>query len=494
MRYGGHWRRSILLLILVLAFGCSSCGVTAALAPPEAVAGRPAVFMEVTRIVESAYWNVDKLNPQTLLKGAAEGLESDLRHHGGSLSFKGQQMVIALNGHTKIIDLPSITSMTEFIHTFVDMHDFLQQYQRSNGKRVPWEYDAIEGMVKVLDHNSAFMPPDVFHEMQEETKGSFGGIGIRIGLEEGEVVILEPIEGTPATRVGLKQGDRIVKIDGHPTKGLTLQEAVRRMRGPVGSRVVLSVARAGAVEPEELSITRAKVDIKTVESRVLDGRIGYLKVRGFQENTQQESERALGRLAQQKIEGLILDLRNNPGGLLSQSVKVCNLFMDEGLLVVYTEGRVRNQNTRFTANGVGQYRHFPLIVLINAGSASGSEIVAGALQDLHKATILGTKSYGKGSVQTIFPLQDGSGLRLTTARYFTPNGRNIDGVGITPDIEVQNSGKDDRQLTTAHAIMKEALAVGNRRKPSRGRGTALIDSGMITDVGRGMMAVPQDIP
>jgi len=217
-------------------------------------------------------------------------------------------------------------------------------------------------------------------------------------------------------------------------------------------------------------------------------------VRGFQETTQQETERALGRMAQQKIEGLILDLRNNPGGLLSQSVKVCNLFMDEGLLVVYTEGRVRNQNTRFTANGVGQYRQSPLIVLINAGSASGSEIVAGALQDLHKATILGTKSYGKGSVQTIFPLQDGSGLRLTTARYFTPNGRNIDGVGITPDIEVQNSGKDDRQLTTAHAIMKEALAVGNRRKPSRGRGTALIDSGMITDVGRGMMAVPQDIP
>jgi carboxyl-terminal processing protease len=274
---------------------------------------------------------------------------------------------------------------------------------------------------------------------------------------------------------------------------LTLQEAVRRMRGPIGSRVVLSIVRTGVLEPEVVSIIRAKVDMKTVDSRVLDGRIGYVKVRGFQETTQQETERALNRLAQQKVEGLILDLRNNPGGLLSQSVKVSNLFMDEGLLVVYTEGRVRNQNTRFTSNGSGQYRQYPLIVLINAGSASGSEIVAGALQDLHKATILGSKSYGKGSVQTIFPLQDGSGLRLTTARYFTPSGRNIDGVGIMPDIEVQNAGKEDRQLTTAHAILKEALVVGGRRKSSRGRGTAQIDSGVITEVGRGMLAVPPQV-
>jgi carboxyl-terminal processing protease len=187
---------------------------------------------------------------------------------------------------------------------------------------------------------------------------------------------------------------------------------------------------------------------------------------------------------------LILDLRNNPGGLLSQSVKVCYLFVDEGLTVVSTEGRLRNQTSRFMSNGGGQYRQYPLIVLINAGSASGSEIVAGALQDLQKATVIGTKSYGKGSVQTIFPLQDGSGLRLTTAHYFTPSGRSIDHVGITPDIELANEGKEDRQLNMAHAIMKEALAMTSRRKQMQQRGSGPIDSVTMKELGRGMLAAP----
>jgi carboxyl-terminal processing protease len=334
------------------------------------------------------------------------------------------------------------------------------------------------------------MPPHEFREMQEETRGSFGGIGIRIGVEDGQVVIVEPMEGTPASKAGLRQGDRIMKIDGQPTQGLTLQEAVRRMRGPVGSRLLLGIVRRGGVEPEEVSLMRAKIELKTVEGQLLDGRIGYVKVRGFHETTLQELEKTLNRLAHQKMEGLVLDLRNNPGGLLSQSVKVCNLFVDEGLVVVSTEGRVRNQNSRFMANGGGQYRQYPLIVLINAGSASGSEIVAGALQDLQKATLIGTKSYGKGSVQTIFPLQDGSGLRLTTAHYFTPSGRNIDHVGIVPDIELSNEGKDDRQLDMAHAIMKEALAMTSRRKPPHQRGSGPIDNVMMKELGRGMLAAP----
>jgi carboxyl-terminal processing protease len=304
------------------------------------------------------------------------------------------------------------------------------------------------------------------------------------------VVVVEPMDGTPASKAGLKQGDRIMKIDGQPTQGLTLQEAVRRMRGPVGSRLVLGIVRRGGVEPEDVSLMRAKIELKTVEGQLLDGRIGYVKVRGFHETTLQELEKALNRLTQQKMEGLVLDLRNNPGGLLSQSVKVCNLFVDEGLVVVSTEGRVRNQNSRFMANGGGQYRQYPMIVLINAGSASGSEIVAGALQDLQKATIIGTKSYGKGSVQTIFPLQDGSGLRLTTAHYFTPGGRNIDHVGIVPDIELSNEGKEDRQLDMAHAIMKEALAMTSRRKQQQQRGSGPIDNVMMKELGRGMLAAP----
>jgi carboxyl-terminal processing protease len=399
-------------------------------------------------------------------------------------------VIVSLNGQTKAVDLSAIDSLADLVHAFSSIQAFLLQQQRSNGHATNWEYRAVEGMVKSLDGNSAFMPPHEFREMQEETRGSFGGIGIRIGVEDGQVVIVEPMDGTPASKAGLKQGDRIMKIDGQPTQGLTLQEAVRRMRGPVGSRLVLGIVRRGSVEPEDVSLTRAKIDLKTVESQLLDARIGYVKVRGFHETTLQELEKALNRLTQQKMEGLVLDLRNNPGGLLSQSVKVCNLFIDEGLVVVSTEGRVRNQNSRFMANGGGQYRQYPLIVLINAGSASGSEIVAGALQDLQKATVVGTKSYGKGSVQTIFPLQDGSGLRLTTAHYFTPSGRNIDHVGIVPDIELSNEGQEDRQLDMAHAIMKEALAMTSRRKQQQQRGSGPIDNVMMKELGRGMLAAP----
>jgi carboxyl-terminal processing protease len=490
MKYGVFWRRAAFLALFSLVVGCLSCGLTATGHSRESYASRPEVFAEVTRVVETSFWDVNQLNPQALLKGAVEGVDADVRSQGGNIGYKGQQMVVALNGHTKSIDLSAVNSLAEMLKAFIDIYGFLVQQQSLNGNPTNWEYRAIEGMVKSIDNNSAFMPPHEFREMQEETRGSFGGIGIRIGLEDGQVMIVEPMDGTPASKAGLKQGDRIVKIDGQPTQGLTLQEAVRRMRGPVGSRLVLSIIRRGGGAPEDVSITRAKIDLKTVESQLLDGHIGHVQVRGFHETTLQELERALSRLTQQKMEGLILDLRSNPGGLLSQSVKVCNLFVEEGLIVVSTEGRMRNQNSRFMANGGGQYRQYPLIVLVNGGSASGSEIVAGALQDLQKATVIGTKSYGKGSVQTIFPLQDGSGLRLTTAHYFTPSGRSIDHVGIVPDIELSNEGKEDRQLDMAHAIMKEALAMTNRRKQQQQRGPGPIDSVMMKELGRGMLAAP----
>jgi carboxyl-terminal processing protease len=494
MRFGVLWRRAALLVVFALVVGCSSGGLTAPVQPREPIASRPDVFIEVTRIVESAFWDADQLKPPVMLKSAVEAMDADLHQQGGKISTKGEQLVVSLNGQTKLIDLASVDSLSELIHTFGDLYSFVLQHQRPNGHPPSWEYHAVEGMIKALDGNSAFMPPHEFREMQEETRGSFGGIGIRIGLEDGQVVVAEPMEGTPAAKAGLKLGDRIVKIDGQSTQGMTLQDAVRRMRGPVGSHVVLSILRPGATEPEEVSIIRAKIELKTVESQGLDGHIGYIKVRGFHETTLHELEKAMSRLIQQKVEGLILDLRNNPGGLLSQSVKVCNLFVDEGLVVVSTEGRVRNQNSRFIANGGGQYRQYPMIVLINAGSASGSEIVAGALQDLQKATLIGTKSYGKGSVQTIFPLQDGSGLRLTTAHYFTPSGRSIDHVGIMPDIELVNDGKDDRQFNIAHAIMKEALAAATQGKPQRAQGAVQVDSSVIKALGRGMLAAPLPAP
>lgn len=490
MMHEAFWRRAACLAVFSLLVGSLSCSMMAATQPHDFVVSRPEVFAEVTRVVESAFWDVNKLSPQSLLKGAFAGVDDDLRRQGGAIDYKGEQVFVSLNGQSRTLDLSAVDSFATMIQAYGDLQGFFLQYQRLNGQSMNWEYRAIEGMIKSLDGNSAFMPPHEFREMQEETRGSFGGIGLRIGVEDGQVIVVEPMEGTPASRAGLKQGDRITRIDGQPTQGLAIQDAVRRMRGPIGSRVVLSIARSGNPEAEEVSLTRAKIDLKTVESQLLDGGIGYIKVRSFHETTLNEMERALQRLTQQKITGLLLDFRNNPGGLLSQSVKVCNLFVNEGIIVVSTEGRVRNQNSRFMANGGGQYRHYPIIVLINSGSASGSEIVAGALQDLQKATIIGTKSYGKGSVQTIFPLQDGSGLRLTTAHYFTPSGRSIDHVGIIPDIELANEGKEDRQLNMAHAIMKEALAMASRRKQPQQRGAGPIDNGIIKELGRGMLAAP----
>lgn len=490
MMYGAFWRRAASIAVFSLFVGCLSCGMTSTSHSRDVGGSRPEVFTEVTRVVESSFWDAAKLNPQSLMKGAFDGMDADLRSQGGSIDYKGEQVRVSLSGQSRVVDLSTVDSFSGMIRTFGDIQGFFLQHQRLNGQSTNWEYRAIEGMVKSLDGNSAFMPPSEFREMQEETRGSFGGIGIRIGVEDGQVVVMEPMEGTPAFKAGLQQGDRIARIDGQPTQGLTIQEAVRRMRGPIGSRVLLGIVRHGGEASEDVSLTRAKIDLKTVEGKMLDAGIGYVKIRSFNETTLQEMETGLQRLAQQKTTGLILDLRNNPGGLLSQSVKVCNLFVDEGIIVVSTEGRVRNQNSRFMANGGGQYRHYPLIVLINSGSASGSEIVAGALQDLQKATLIGTKSYGKGSVQTIFPLHDGSGLRLTTAHYFTPSGRSIDHVGIIPDIELTNEGKEDRQLDMAHAIMKEALAMATRRKQPQQRGVGPIDNGMIKELGRGKLAAP----
>jgi carboxyl-terminal processing protease len=490
MMYGAFWRRAASIAVFSLVVGCLSCGMTSTSHLREHGGSRPEVFAEVTRVVESSFWDAAKLSPQSLMRGAFDGIDADLRNQGGSLDYQGEQVLVSLSGQRRVVDLSTVDSFNGMIRTFSDLQGFFLQNQPLNGQTTNWEYRAIEGMVKSLDGNSAFMPPYEFREMQEETRGSFGGIGIRIGVEDGQVVVMEPMEGTPAFKAGLQQGDRIARIDGQPTQGLTIQEAVRRMRGPIGSRIVLGIVRRGGEGSEDVALTRAKIDLKTVEGRLLDGSIGYVKIRSFNETTLQEMEKDLQRLAQQKATGIILDLRNNPGGLLSQSVKVCNLFVDEGIIVVSTEGRVRNQNSRFMANGGGQYRHYPMIVLINSGSASGSEIVAGALQDLQKATIIGTKSYGKGSVQTIFPLHDGSGLRLTTAHYFTPSGRSIDHTGIVPDIELANEGKEDRQLDMAHTIMKEALAMATRRKQPQQRGVGPIDNGMIKELGRGKLAAP----
>jgi carboxyl-terminal processing protease len=300
-------------------------------------------------------------------------------------------------------------------------------------------YGTIQGAVSTLDSHSSFMTPEEYRELQIETKGKFSGIGIEITLKDRVLTVVSPIEGTPAYRAGLQAGDQIVKINGAPTKNMTLTEAVRSIRGPKGSKVTLTINRHGFTQPKDFAIVREIIPIRSVKARVVDGGIGYIRLANFQDQTDTDLQTYLKKMHQRLVpfKGLILDLRNDPGGLLEQAVRVSDEFLKSGL-IVYTEGRSPHQSMRFYAHpGEKLGIPVPMVVLINEGSASASEIVAGALKDQKRAIIVGSKSFGKGSVQTIIPLEDGSALRLTTALYYTPSGITIQDKGIIPDVVVK---------------------------------------------------------
>ena len=300
---------------------------------------------------------------------------------------------------------------------------------------------AITGMLAALDPHSAYLPPDLYKELQVDTRGSFGGLGIEITTKNNVLTVVSPIEDTPAYRAGIKPADQIIKIDDEFTKDMPLVEAVKKMRGPKGTKIHLTLRREGLPNLIELILTREVIKIQSVKSHMLDKGYAYIRVTQFQERTDDDLERALSNLEHENggpIGGLVLDLRNNPGGLLTQAVKVADEFVDSGL-VVYTDGRLESQKQKYFAHKAGSHTEFPMIVLVNGGSASASEIVAGCLQDHKRALVLGTQTFGKGSVQTILPLDESAAIRLTTARYYTPNGRSIQATGITPDVIVDNA-------------------------------------------------------
>ena len=296
---------------------------------------------------------------------------------------------------------------------------------------------AIRGMVKSLDPHTSYMPPATYKEMQVETTGKFGGLGIEISMRDGVLTVVSPIEETPAFRAGVKAGDKIIKIDDESTLDMTLQDAVSLMRGETGSPIKITIFRKNFKAPKEFTIVRDIIKVRSVVHKLYQEDIGYIKLRNFSKNTSSDLDKALDDLEQKGITKLILDVRNNPGGLLNQAVEVTDRFLNRENLIVYTKGRSNEQNMRFTSHDKVAGVNYPLIVLVNSGSASASEIVAGALQDLNRAIVLGTPTFGKGSVQTIIPLSDGSALKLTTARYYTPSGRVIQENGIEPDILVE---------------------------------------------------------
>lgn len=323
----------------------------------------------------------------------------------------------------------------EELKTFSEVLNQVQKHYVDETKPKDLIQGAIRGMLSTLDPHSAYMTPEMYKEMQVETRGEFGGVGIQIGVKDNRLAVIAPIEGTPAHRAGIKAGDFIIKVNDDPTKDLTLMDAVQKMRGPKGSKVNLTIQRDGATDPLVFTLVRDTIKIESVKSKVIDN-LGYVRLTQFQEATGRDLSKAIKQFKEHKVQGTILDLRNNPGGLLTAAVDVSEQFLPSGKLVVYTKSREGKKDEWF-AKSKDQMEDLPVIVLVNEGSASASEIVAGALQDWGRAVVVGTTSFGKGSVQTILALGDGSGLRLTTAKYYTPKGRSIQSTGITPDIVVK---------------------------------------------------------
>tara|TARA_Y100000741_G_C18260567_1_gene560390 strand:- start:1440 stop:2735 length:1296 start_codon:yes stop_codon:yes gene_type:complete len=323
--------------------------------------------------------------------------------------------------------------------------------------------NAIRGMLQGLDPHSTYLDEDAYKELQEGTSGEFGGLGIEVGYEDGFVKVISPIDGTPAQRAGIKAGDLIIRLDNKSVKGISLMEAVKMMRGKPGSKITLTIVREGENKPFEISIVRDIITVENIKTETIEPGFTYIRISNFQTHTVDDLKKGLIKLKNENnnnIKGLILDLRNNPGGLLNAAVGVSDLFLNNGL-IVYTEGRIKDSKLKFNAKPSEMLKDTPIIILVNGGSASASEIVAGALQDHKRAVIMGEKTFGKGSVQTILPMNDRTALKLTTARYYTPSGRSIQASGIEPDMIVKNIKFDLKKDIQNNGLIKESDLSGH---------------------------------
>ncbi len=365
----------------------------------------------------------------------------------------------------------------QYLETFANVLDLLQKHYVDEIKTGDVLIGAVNGMLNSLDPHSSYMSPKDFKELQENTRGSFSGIGIEMTIRDGMLIVVSPIAGTPAFKHGVKVGDHLVKINQRTTKDMTLDEAVKLLRGNRGEMVSISIWRKGLQEPLKIRLIRDIIPHHSVVALKLEPGLHYIQITNFQATTIRDFKKVLrGAMKKQPIKGVILDLRNNPGGLLDQAVKIADVFVDKGV-IVSTKGRERKNDMLFEAHQGSNNYTFPLVVLVNGGSASASEIVAGALQDHERAVILGTRTFGKGSVQTVVPLPNGAGVRLTTARYYTPSGKSIQAKGITPDIVIplgntqpdDNNGKNNSQLREADLPRHFANRTPKSRNTSRER-------------------------
>ena len=352
------------------------------------------------------------------------------------LVFITSKLTAANTEEKKDVDVLPLNEIRTFTEIFSKIKD---DYVESINDKKLLE-NAIRGMLQGLDPHSAYLDKEAYRELQEGTSGKFGGLGIEVGYEDGFVKVISPIDDTPAQRAGVKAGDLIIKLDGKSVKGISLMEVVKMMRGKPGSEIVLTILREGKEKPFNLTVVRDVITVKNIKTETIEPGFMYIRISNFQIHTVNNMRKSLKKLKNENtdnLKGLVLDLRNNPGGLLNAAVGVSDLFLNNGL-IVYTEGRIKDSKLKFTAKPTEVFKNIPIVVLVNGGSASASEIVAGALQDHKRAIIMGERTFGKGSVQTILPMSDETALKLTTARYYTPSGRSIQASGIEPDMIVKN--------------------------------------------------------
>ncbi|OGP67792.1 MAG: peptidase S41 [Deltaproteobacteria bacterium RBG_16_44_11] len=380
-------------------------------------------------------------------------------------------ILLALYSNNQVSALDKATYKD--IKTFNEVFDMVKKNYVEEVDSSKLIQGAINGMIRSLDPHSSFMTPDLYKELEVETQGQFGGIGIEITILKDVLTVVSPVEGTPAFNAGIKSGDQIIRIDGKTTKDITIMEAVKKLRGPKDTKIIITIMRDDMSTAKDITLTRAVIQIKSVRYKILEDNIAYIRIASFHERTVEDLRKALRETSEKlrPMKGLILDLRNDPGGLLTQAIEASDMFLTSGV-IVSTRGRTKNMETKAIARNNNNEISCPMVVLVNEGTASAAEIVAGALQDNGRALIVGTQTFGKASVQTIIPLEDGSAIKLTTARYYTPKGRSIQAEGIKPDIVVKYINPSEDKGNTMEDRIREKDLKGHI-KPAKEDGAKL---------------------
>jgi carboxyl-terminal processing protease len=452
-------KRTLFLAVMILTVVTTGVFITILINTLEAEADaykELEVFKEALTIVRKNY--VEDIQSKDLINGAIKGMVESLDTHPDfiqSEQYKRMKLDTKSYFMSKLIgtEEPEVDRNDE-MKLFKDTMAIVRRNHEEDIQQKDLIYGAIKGMVGSLDAHSDFMTPEQYSEMEVDAKGEFGGIGIKLDFKEGVLTVIDLLDDTPAFKSGIKEGDKIIRINNELTKEMSLQNAVSKMRGTPSTTVKISVLREGWKETKDFTITRKIIKIQSVKSKMLKDGIGYIKIYQFQKQTAPDLSAALSRLTQDNMKSLILDLRDNPGGLLYSAVDIAGHFIPSGKLVVYTKDR-KGIKKEYLSRKNNSYSTLPVVVIVNEGSASASEILAGALKDWHRATIIGTTTYGKGSVQTVVPLKDGSALKLTTSKYYTPKGISIQTTGISPDILVKPKMEKAQHVQHVHPVIGE---------------------------------------